>query len=149
VAAPPTTAAGEAEAVPQAERQLRSDDLEVLDDLCRSLLAALRALLDGYEPALAHLLRDRGEVREPAPAAPAAGTAPSDGTAEPNPPSVDTRPPPPPAAGITVSAGPFAGVEAIEEFQVALAMLPGVSEVAFRGYEGANRAIVDVELGSV
>ena len=47
---------------------------------------------------------------------------------------------------VTVSAGPFGGTEALRHFERALAELPGVGRVAVRGYEGADRAILDVEL---
>ncbi len=45
-----------------------------------------------------------------------------------------------------VSAGPFESTEALREFEHALAGLPSVREVAVRGYEGTDRAIVDVRL---
>jgi hypothetical protein len=47
---------------------------------------------------------------------------------------------------LSVSAGPFAGTEALHRFQEALLTLPGVRRVAVREYEGADRAIVDVHL---
>ncbi len=47
---------------------------------------------------------------------------------------------------LSVTAGPFAGTEAVRGFEHALAGLPGVSGVELRGYEGGNRAIVDVHL---
>jgi hypothetical protein len=47
---------------------------------------------------------------------------------------------------LSVSAGPFAGTEALHRFQEALLKLPGVRRVAVREYEGADRAIVDVHL---
>ena len=46
----------------------------------------------------------------------------------------------------TLSAGPFAGIEALHEFEEALSRVPGVRGVAVRGYEGADRAIIDVRL---
>jgi hypothetical protein len=57
--------------------------------------------------------------------------------------------PRPAAAGrddLTVSVGPFATIEALREFERALAGLPGVREVAVRAFEGSDRAIVDVQL---
>lgn len=122
-------------------------ELAALGDLCRSLLAAMRALLDGFEPALAKLPGNRGEIVRPVTEAAVAEPRPLDATFDPDPtpPGARRRP-----SGITLSAGPFDAVEAIEEFQVTLAMVPGVSEVAFRGYEGSDRAIIDIELdGSV
>ena len=49
-------------------------------------------------------------------------------------------------ASLSVSAGPFAGTEALHRFQEALLTLPEVRRVAVREYEGADRAIVDVHL---
>lgn len=108
---------------------------------------AMRALLDGFEPALAKLPGNRGEIAASVTEAAAAGPRPSELASDPDPAPPGGRQRP---SGITVSAGPFDTGEAIEEFQVTLAMVPGVSEVAFRGYEGSDRAIIDVELdGSV
>lgn len=53
---------------------------------------------------------------------------------------------PEPAAPVTVSAGPFANIEALHEFEEALSRMPGVRDVAVRGYEGTDRAIIDVRL---
>jgi hypothetical protein len=47
---------------------------------------------------------------------------------------------------LTISVGPFAGTEAVRAFERALSEIPGVTEVTIRGYEGENRAIVDVQL---
>jgi hypothetical protein len=44
-----------------------------------------------------------------------------------------------------LSAGPFESTEAVRVFEQALAQLPGVHDVAVRGYEG-SRAIFDVQL---
>ena len=61
-----------------------------------------------------------------------------------------TRPPPPsPQAAVrefTVSAGPFAGTGAVRAFEAMLSGTPGVREVTVRGYDGEDRAIVDVRL---
>jgi hypothetical protein len=54
-----------------------------------------------------------------------------------------------PSAGaveVTVTAGPFMSLDAVRAFEAALATLPGVADVAVRGYERGNRAIVDVQL---
>jgi hypothetical protein len=48
---------------------------------------------------------------------------------------------------MTVSAGPFMSIDAVRDFERALAALPGVIEVAVRGYDRGDRAIVDVQLG--
>jgi hypothetical protein len=47
---------------------------------------------------------------------------------------------------IEVNAGPFAATEALREFERALAALDPVRRVTVRGYQGADRAILDVEL---
>jgi hypothetical protein len=44
----------------------------------------------------------------------------------------------------TVAAGPFASTESLRRFERTLAAIPDVREVAVRGYEGEDRAIVDV-----
>jgi hypothetical protein len=46
----------------------------------------------------------------------------------------------------SVSAGPFPNTEALHGFEQTLAQIPEVREVAVRGYEGGDRAIVDVQL---
>jgi hypothetical protein len=47
---------------------------------------------------------------------------------------------------VTLSAGPFADTGSLRAFERALAELPGVLRVTVRGYEGTDRAIIDVEL---
>jgi hypothetical protein len=51
------------------------------------------------------------------------------------------------AGVVTVAAGPFTAIEMLERFEEALRTLPEVTEVAVRGYEGADRAIIEVQLG--
>ncbi len=51
-----------------------------------------------------------------------------------------------PAVTLTVSAGPFATNEEVREFARELAGAPRVREVALRGYEGEDRALLDVQL---
>jgi hypothetical protein len=51
-----------------------------------------------------------------------------------------------PAPSVPVVAGPFASIEALREFEVALSHLRGVHEVTLRGYEGRDHAIIDVRL---
>jgi hypothetical protein len=77
-------------------------------------------------------------VPAPAPPAPPAPPARPAGAAE--------APAPPPAAVVEMSAGPFPGMDALREFERAVAELPGVREVAVRGYETGNRAILEVQL---
>lgn len=51
------------------------------------------------------------------------------------------------AAGeLSVSVGPFTSIEALRAFERELESLPSVRRVAVRGYEGVDRAVIDVEL---
>jgi hypothetical protein len=50
------------------------------------------------------------------------------------------------APTVTISAGPFPDTGALEQFERALARLPGVQDVALREHEGADRVILDVQL---
>ncbi len=50
------------------------------------------------------------------------------------------------ADAVTLKAGPFADTAALRAFTEHLAELAGVEKVTVRGFEGADRAIVDVEL---
>jgi hypothetical protein len=45
-----------------------------------------------------------------------------------------------------VAVGPFPGTGVLNRFDRALARLPGVRDVALREHEGADRAIIDVQL---
>jgi hypothetical protein len=56
------------------------------------------------------------------------------------------RRPRPPVPELTMSAGPFTTNEAVEEFVAAIKTLPGVSQAAVRGFEGTDRAIIEVQL---
>jgi hypothetical protein len=51
-----------------------------------------------------------------------------------------------PGPELTMSAGPFATNEALEGFVAAIKTLPGVSQAAVRGFEGTDRAIIEVQL---
>ena len=88
-----------------------------LTELHAKLLASFRGLLDAYEWLLAQA------AQQPAP------------------------PPPEPAVhGAGVTAGPFASTDAVRAFEAQLAGLPSVRMVSVRGYEGADRAIFDVDI---
>jgi hypothetical protein len=50
------------------------------------------------------------------------------------------------ASPVGVRAGPFATTAALRSFRAALEALPGVRAVELRGFEGADRAILDVHL---
>lgn len=93
---------------------------QALTALSVHLLASTRELLDGYEQLL---------VGRPAPQ--------------------PIRPPARPrhdSPDVTLSAAPFGSLEALHEFEHAVSGLPGVREVVIRGYEGADRAIIEVRL---
>jgi hypothetical protein len=60
--------------------------------------------------------------------------------------SAGSQPSAAPLDEFSVSAGPFTSTEALRDFERALGRLPEVREVAVRGYEGDDRAIVDVHL---
>jgi hypothetical protein len=45
-----------------------------------------------------------------------------------------------------ITAGPFVDIEALREFERALAQVDGVRRVAVRGFEGTDHAVFDVEL---
>jgi hypothetical protein len=47
---------------------------------------------------------------------------------------------------VALSAGPFTGTAALRQFERDLVGIPGVREVTLRGFEGADRAIVEVQL---
>ncbi len=47
---------------------------------------------------------------------------------------------------LTLSAGPFPGTRSLRAFEQELTRIPGVRDVAVRGYEGRRRAIIEVEL---
>ncbi len=56
---------------------------------------------------------------------------------------------PAPAGGgdrVDISVGPLASTDALREFTRALRELPGVRAVDLRGYEGGDRAVLDVQL---
>ena len=57
----------------------------------------------------------------------------------------DEEPEPEPVE-LTVAAGPFMSLDAVRDFERALAAIPGVIDVAVRGYERGDRAVVEVQL---
>jgi hypothetical protein len=58
----------------------------------------------------------------------------------------DRREPARPGPSLSVSAGPFASTDALRRFERALQTMPEVRSAVVREYEGADRAIVDVQL---
>jgi hypothetical protein len=96
--------------------------LQALTELSARLLASTRELLAGYERVLVPSARSH--------------PPPARRIARPRPESPD----------VTLAAGPFASLEALREFEQAVSHLPGVRDVAIRGYEGTDRAIIEVRL---
>jgi hypothetical protein len=92
------------------------DQILALSQLHTKLLISMQELLDGYRYVLTQL------PRAPSGADPASDRE------------------------LTLSVGPFASVEDVRSFESALADLPNVRAVAVRGYEGTDRAVVDVQL---
>ncbi len=95
--------------------------LQALTELSARLLASTRELLAGYERMLVPSASPPAPVRRPA----------------------RHRPDSP---DVTLSAAPFASLEALREFEQAVSRLPGVRAVTVRGYEGIDRAIIEVRL---
>jgi outer membrane biosynthesis protein TonB len=114
---PPPPSIPEPPPVPAPALGASHQQVEVLTELSERLVASMRELLAGYERVLA----PRSGRPTPAPLAAA-------------------------SAQVTLLAGPFASTESLREFETALSHLRGVREVAVRGYEGTNRAIMDVRL---
>jgi hypothetical protein len=95
--------------------------LQALSELSARLLASIRELLAGYERVLVPVA---SPPRSPRRTARHRGESPD----------------------VTLAAGPFASLEALREFEQAVSGLPGVRDVAIRGYEGSDRAIIEVRL---
>jgi hypothetical protein len=121
---PPVTAAPLAPpAAPPSMPDASMPDAEhqALSELSGRLVASMRELLAGYERVLVPSASPRQPARRPA----------------------RQRPDSP---DVTLSAGPFASLEALRDFEQAVSRLPGVRDVAVRGYEGTDRAIIEVRL---
>jgi hypothetical protein len=87
------------------------------------LVVRLTALVEAHERLLTSA-RELADRREPA----------------------DRPEPTRPGASLSVSAGPFASTDALRRFERALQTMPEVRSAVVREYEGADRAIVDVQL---
>ena len=98
------------------------------------LLDTMGELLTSGERLLAQATAAAREERQPAPPSAPASAAVS--------PAVS----PPAVSQVSVTAGPFASLDAVRDFERALGMLPNVAAVDVRGYEGEDRAMVDVHL---
>jgi hypothetical protein len=94
--------------------------IHVLSEVSTSLLASMRELLAGYE----RMVLGRPSPRPARRAARRPAESPD----------------------VTLSAAPFANLEALHAFEQAVSQLPGVREVAVQGYEGTDRAIIAVRL---
>jgi hypothetical protein len=121
---PPAPATGDepARAAATAPPATDAPQLQAFSELSARLLASTRELLAGYERVLVPSARPH----PPPPRRPARHR--------------------PDSADVTMAAGPFASLEALREFEQAVSRLPGVRDVAVRGYEGADRAIIEVRL---
>ncbi len=86
------------------------------------LLDSMRELVAAYELAIA-----QADAPAPAPSAPAPSA-------------------PGPVRELSLSAGPLRSTEALRGFERTLSGIPEVRGVEVRGYEGGDRAIVDVHL---
>lgn len=122
---PPAAGTPSSGAPPTHVRDRNSEFQAVTARLAASLVASMRELLDGYEHVLVPIRLSAPPQTRAAPAHPSAGAD------EPE---------------VTVAAGPFATVEALREFEQAVSRLTGVRDVAVRGYEGTDRAIIEVRL---
>jgi hypothetical protein len=118
VAAPPAPSIPDP-SIPDAS--IPDPEHQALSELSGRLLASMRELLAGYE-----------RVLLPA--------------ASPRPPARRAARQRPDSPDVTLSAGPFASLEALRDFEQAVSRLPGVRDVAVRGYEGVDRAIIEVRL---
>jgi hypothetical protein len=124
VAEPPASAVPEPPAAPAtatAPPPAEAPQAQALTELSTRLLASIRELLAGYERVLV----------------PSAPPPPSPRRA------ARIRPDSP---DVTLAAGPFASLEALREFEQGVSLLPGVRDVVVRGYEGTDRAIIEVQL---
>ncbi len=128
---PPDAEVDTSEPAPQAPQATGGggDQFQALGLLAARLLASMRELLDGYEQFLVGI----PSVSPPAPVRPRPTT---------RPPAAPSRDDP----DVTVAAGPFVSLDALRSFEHAVSRLPGVRDVAVRGYEGSDRAIIEVRL---
>ncbi|MBV9804243.1 MAG: hypothetical protein JO130_13670, partial [Solirubrobacterales bacterium] len=93
---------------------------QAVSELSARLLASTRELLAGYEQVLVGATASEPTRR-------AVRRAP------------DSR-------DVTLSAAPFVNLQALHAFEQAVSGLPGVRDVVIRGYEGTDRAIIEVRL---
>ena len=96
------------------------------------LLIRLRELTAQQEGVLASMRQLLGTIQRAAATSPGGPAGPGVSAA--------------PGGPVSVSAGPFASTEALRVFRAALEALPGVHMVELRGFEGGDRAILEVHL---
>lgn len=118
------------------EEELADEDPGLIIAELRGLISDHARLLDAMGVVLAsgERLLARVDALAPAPV-PADTGSPSQGTAGAGSPSQ-----------LTVVAGPFASLHSVRDFERSLETLPNVASVQARGYEGGDRAVVDVRL---
>lgn len=121
-------------------RRLVSDHGRLLDAMGELLAAGERLLARAEVSATAG---DRS--RSPVGAAPGGSASPEapapGGSASSEAPAPGGSP-----SQVTVVAGPFARLETVRDFERTLGTLPDVASVQARGYEGGDRAVLDVHL---
>jgi hypothetical protein len=119
-----STGAPSTPAPPPSAARTPVSDPQTLVELTTRLLASTRELLAGYEHIVA-----QSAAPPPVRRRRVARAAPD-------------------ASDLTLAAGPFASLDALREFEAAVAGLPGVREVAVQAYEGTDRAVIEVRLGN-
>ncbi|MDQ2894511.1 MAG: hypothetical protein M3Y09_02510 [Actinomycetota bacterium] len=115
------------------------DEAELADEDPALVIAELRGLISDH----ARLLDAMGELLATGQRLLARADAPA---LEERRSSLPPTPAPADPAEVTVTAGPFSSLEAVRHFERALELLPHVASVQARGYEGGDRAVVDVHL---
>jgi hypothetical protein len=141
--APPEAGPPEADAPPSgqaSEPRGAGDQVYALSQLAARLLASMRELLDGYEQFLVQI----PSAGPPVPARPPAPARLPEAARPPEP--ARRQAPRRDVPDVTVAAGPFLSIDALRSFEHAVSRLPSVRDVAVRGYEGADRAIIEVRL---
>ncbi|MDQ6729102.1 MAG: hypothetical protein M3022_02045 [Actinomycetota bacterium] len=127
---------------PRAPAPAALDRAELADEEPALMIAELRGLISDH----ARLLDAMGELLAAGERLLARADAPAPQERRSS--LLPTPAPPAPAdpAEVTVTAGPFSSLEAVRDFERALELLPHVASVQARGYEGGDRAVVDVHL---
>jgi hypothetical protein len=109
------------------------------------LLIRLREVTAEQEDLLASMRRLLGTLQRVA-TTPAATTPAATTPVAATPAAHAAAAPAAPGSAVSISAGPFASTDALRAFRGTLETLPGVRRVELRGFEGADRAILEVHL---